>query len=259
MKLTFVTLIIFVVGLASPAFGQKYLQKPYNEWSVDDVTKIINDSPWTIKYQSGEASTAAAIEQQMREARDTRLSGSDRGNLGRGTVPPVVNIQLYSGLPLRQAIVRGRQIGAKYDKMSAEDKAKFDASTANLLKCPLCTEHYIVTLTKTKDSSGSVDDGILQTLTLEDLKGKVWLANDKNEKIELFQFTPPKGAGESAVLFFKRNRQDGTPFFTAADKEIKLMFANELRAPNSNAYASMIPRSVDFKVAKLIVDEKIAF
>src|SRR5262245_1317352 len=81
MKLTILTLMLFVVGLASPAFGQKYLQKPFTEWSLDDVTKIYSDSPWTIKYQSGEASAAAALEQQAREQRDTRLSGSDRGNL----------------------------------------------------------------------------------------------------------------------------------------------------------------------------------
>ena len=259
MKLTFLTLILFVVGLASPAFGQKYLQKPYTEWSLDDVTKIVNDSPWAFKFQSAEASTAAAMEQQLREQRDTRLSGTDRGNLGRGDIAAPLLIQLYSGLPLRQALVRGRQIGAKYEKMNEEEKAKFDASTAGLLKCVLCTDHYIVTITKMKDSSGRVDDGMFQTLTLEDLKGKVWLVNEKDQKIELFQFTPPKGAGESAVFFFKRNREDGTPFFTPADKEIKLMFANELRAPNSNAYAKLIPRSFDFKVAKLVVDGKLAF
>ena len=259
MKLTILTLMLFVVGIVSPAFGPKYLQKPYTEWSLDDVSKIYNDSPWAFKYQSAEGSAAAALEQQTREARDTRLSGSDRGNLGRGSVPAPVLVQLYSGLPLRQALVRGRQLGAKYDKMSPEEKAKFDASTANLLACPLCNDHYIVTLTKMKDSSGRVDDGMFQTMTLEDLKGKVWLVNDKDEKLELFQFTPPKGAGESAVFFFKRVREEGNPFFATTDKEIKMMFANELRAPNSNAYAALIPRSFDFKVSKLVVDGKIAF
>lgn len=259
MKLISLTLVLFVIGLASPAFGQKYLQKPYTEWSVEDVTKMLNDSPWSAKYQSAEGNAAAQMQQQARESADNRLSGTDRGNLGRGSIPPPVLIQLYSSLPLRQAIVRGRQLGAKYDKMNAEDKAKFDASTAGLLKCPLCTDYYIVTLTKVKDGSERVDDGIFQTLTLDDVKGKVWLVNDKDEKLELFQFTPPKGAGESAVFFFKRKRDDGSLFFTPTDKSIRFSFANEFRSVNNNAYALLVPKMWEFKVAKILVDGKVEF
>ena len=110
-----------------------------------------------------------------------------------------------------------------------------------------------------KDSSEAVDDGIFQTMTLDNFKGKVWLVNDKSERLEIFQFTPPKGAGEPAVFFFKRNRDDGTPFFTPADKEIKFLFSNELRAPNSNAYYYLIPASFTFKVAKMVMDGTVAF
>ena len=259
MKATFLTLVLFIVGLTSPAFGQKFLQKPYTEWSLDEVKKLLNEAPWSNQYQSEQGLMASTVEQSQREQADNRLSGADRGNLGRGNVPAPVIIQLYSALPLRQALVRTRQLGAKYDKLNPEDKAKFDASTAATLNCSLCKDYYIVTLTKTKDKSERIDDGIFQTLTLENLKGKVWLVNDKGEKLELFQFTPPKGAGESAVFFFKRNKEDGKPFFSEADKEIKFLFANELRAPNNNAYAHLIPRSFDFKVSKMIVDGKLAF
>ena len=259
MKTTLLTIALLLIGLASPAFGQKYLQKPYTEWSIDDAKKILNEAPWSNQYQSETGLAASSIEQGSREAADNRIRGSERGNLGRGNVPAPVTIQLYSALPIRQALVRSRQIGAKYDKMNADEKAKFDASTAGLLKCPLCAEYYIVTLTKAKDKSERIDDGIFQTLTLENLKGKVWLTNDKDEKLELFQFTPPKGGGESAVFFFKRKKDDGTPFFTEADKEIKFLFANELRAPNNNAYSHLIPRAFDFKVSKMVVDGKLAF
>ena len=259
MRATLFTLVLFVVSFASPAFGQKFLQKPYTEWSFEEVKKLLNEAPWSNQYQSEQGLIASTLEQSAREQADNRLSGSDRGNLGRGNIPAPVIIQLYSALPIRQALVRSRQLGAKYDKMNADEKAKFDASTAGTLKCPLCTDYYIITLTKTKDKSERVDDGIFQTLTLENLKGKIWLVNDKQEKLELFQFTPPKGAGESAVFFFKRKKEDGTPFFTEADKEIKFLFANELRAPNSNAYSHLIPRSFDFKVSKMLVDGKLAF
>jgi hypothetical protein len=165
-------------------------------------------------------------------------------------------MRLHSALPIRQALARAQQIGAKYDSMSQEDKKKFDESTAKFLACAICTDYYVVTLIKIKDSSGKVDDGIFQTLKAEDLKGKVWLVNDRDEKLELAEFTPPKGAGDAAVFFFKR---PATPFFNTTDKQIRFMFANELRQSGNNAYASLIPRTFEFKVSKMVVGEKIEF
>ena len=259
MKFVHFFLIALVLGIVSPAMGQKYLQKPFTEWTVDEVKKILNEAPWADQYQSERGLAASTMQQSAREAADNNISGSNRGNLGRGDIPAPVIIQLYSALPVRQAQVRAWQLGAKYDKMNPEEKAKFDASKANTLNCPLCKDYYIVKLTKMKDSSGAVDDGIFQTMTLENFKGKVWLGSDKGERLELFQFTPPKGAGEPAVFFFKRNREDGSPFFTPTDKEIKFLFANELRASSSNAYFYLIPASFSFKVSKMIVDGNLAF
>ena len=259
MKSASLTLILFLLGVAPQAFGQKFLDKPFTEWNVDEVKKLLNEPPWSNQYQSDTGLAAADMEQSARESSDNRISGANRGNLGRGNVPAPIIIQLYSALPVRQAFVRGWQLGAKYDKMNAEDKAKFDASKANTITCPLCVDYYIVKLTKMKDSSGALDDGLFQTMTLEDFKGKVWLGNDKRERIELFQFTPPKGAGESAVFFFKRNRADGTPFFTPADKEIVFEFAPELRMRTANPYSRLIPATFEFKVSKMVIDGKLAF
>ena len=251
MKLTQISILVFTLVFASSAFGQKYLQKSYKEWSQDEAAKILKDSGWALEYQSEEGLAAAQSLQQARESSDNNR-GTYRGNQGRVDVPVPVTVRLHSALPVRQAIVRLQQLGTNYDKMNAEDKLKFDESTAKFLECAVCKGYYVITIAKWKDTSTSVSDGIFQTMSLHDLKGKVWLANDKDAKLELEQITPPKNASDSAVFFFKRTNDQGAPFFTTADKQIRLVFANELRQNNVSAYSKLIPKSFDFKVSKML-------
>lgn len=257
----YIPLITFLIALiGSPIYGQKFLQKSYKEWSREEALKIVSDSPWTTQYQSERGLDEAAIQQQRREQADTRLSGSDRGKQTRPDVPVPIIIRLHSGLPVRQAMVRLQQITAGYDKMTADDKAKFDESTAKFLSCAICRDFYVVTLTKWRDTSTvGISDGMFHSFSLDDLKGKVWLSNDKEERLELTEFTPPKNATDSAVLFFKRTDEKGVPFFSASDKEVRLMFGNELR-DNTSAYSKLIPKVLEFKIGKMLTpDGKLEF
>jgi hypothetical protein len=249
---------VFVLAAVLPAFGQKFLQKPYTEWSKDEAIKVLNDFPWSDRYQSERGLDAASIQQQRREQADTRLSGSERGNLGVTGAPIPITIRLFSAMPVRQALVRVQQLNTGYDKMSAEEKAKFDASKAAFLDCKICKDYYVVTLTKDKDASTTVSNGIFQTLKLADVKGKIWLENDKGGRREITEFTPPKNETDAAVFFFKRTDDAGNPFYTPTDKLVKFMFSNELR-DNKNEYSGLIPRLFEFKVAKMVADGKLEF
>jgi hypothetical protein len=251
MKLTIVLVLILAFAFTSSAYGQKFLQKSYKEWSQDEVAKILKDGPWSGEYQSEEGLIAAQRVQQARESADNNR-GSYRGNQGRLDIPVPITIRLHSALPVRQAMVRLQQIGANYDKMSAEDKQKFDGQTAKFLECAICENYYVVTIEKWKDTSSTVSEGIFQTMTLADLKGKVWLVNDKDEKLELEQFSPPKSAVGQAVFFFKRANEPAAPFFTSRDKQVRFVFSNELRNSDVNAYGKLIPKSFEFKVAKML-------
>ena len=251
MKLAHILVFALALVFTSSAFGQKLLQKSYKEWNKDEVAKILKESGWALEYQSEEGLIAAQQEQQGRDSNDNNR-GSYRGNQGRVDIPAPITIRLHSALPIRQALVRMQQLGANYDKMNAEEKLKFDDQTAKFLECGICKQYYVITIAKWKDTSTSVSEGIFQTLTLDDLKGKIWLANDKDEKLELAQFTPPKGAADSAVFFFKRTNEKGMPFFTSSDKQVRFVFANELRSSNVNAYSKLIPKSFEFKVSKML-------
>jgi hypothetical protein len=263
MKLNKFILAFFLCVSAVSAFGQsveKTLQKPYAKWSLEEATKIISSKPFADQYQSSSALNAGAQDQQRREQADTFLGGNTRGRTVDGvqTALPIV-IRLHSALPIRQAQVRIRQIQANYDKMNDEQRKKFDESQKIMLDCAICKEYYVVTITKFKDASATaIDNGLFQTMSFEDFKGKIWLTNDKGEKRELAQFTAPKRGGEPAVFYFKRNDEKGNPLLTTDSKMLKFVFSNDL-LDNDNQYSYLLPRNFEFSVSKLIMDNKVEF
>lgn len=250
MKLTKFTLFVFMLCLSATAFGQKPLDKPYQKWSKEEARKVADEKPFADQYQSAGGSGAVQF--------DTRLSGSDRGSAARNLQLPPVFIRLHSALPVRQGIVRLQAIGAGYDKMNEEDKKKFDESTAKFLECTICKNYYVITMMKSKNSQmGAVDDGLFQTMKLEDFKGKMYMVNDKGERRELEQFSAAKGAGEQSVFFFKRLDDKGNPFLTPENTDFKVVFDSELR--QKGQYAGLLPPAFEFKVAKITVDGKVEF
>lgn len=261
MKFTKLILFVVVYCLSVSAFAQKTWEKPFQKWSKEEAIKIISESPWAQSFQSEGGSNLAAIQQSGREQNDQRILGrAETGRVSRflGVEPVVVRLQ--SALPVRQAMLRLQQIQAGYDKMNEEQRSKFDAAAKEFLECAVCENYYVITLTKFVKAAGQgVDDGIFQTLKFEDLKGKVRLVNDKGEERELSHFVAPKQRGESAVLFFKRLDDKGTPLITAQNKELQLVFSNEFLQNANNPYSALLPRRFEFKVTKLMIDEKVVF
>lgn len=261
MRFNKLLLFVFVCCLAGTAFAQKSWEKPLEKWSKDDAIKILSASPWAQTYQSTAGASGAAQQQISREQNQNVYSGgSNPRSVARNFGPPPVVIRLHSALPVRQALTRLQQLSANYDKMDEKQKAQFNASSKAFLDCAICQKYYVITLTQFPDSSGQViDEGIFQSMTLKDLKGNVWLVNEKGEQRELFQFTPPKGRGDSAVFFFARKDDKGNLFLTPESKEFKLVFKNEFLTSGSNRYAGLVPRNFEFKVSKMTLGEKVEF
>ena len=262
MKLNKFILFVFLCCFAAAAFGQnveKTLKKPYQEWSQEEAMKIISAKPFADQYQSTGALVAGAQDQQRRESADNTLQGRERGRTDniQGVLPIV--IRLHSSLPVRQAQVRIRQIQSGYDKMNDEQRKKFDESQKIMLDCAICKDYYVVTILKFKDGSATaIDTGIFQTMAFDYFKGKIWLTNDKGERRELAQFTAPKKAGDPAIFYFKRADDKGNPLLTTDSKTLKFIFSNDL-LDNDNQYSYLLPRSFEFSVSKLIIDNKVEF
>jgi hypothetical protein len=254
-------LIICLCSFHLTAFAQK-MDKPFQKWSKDESIKLLSHSPWAQTYQSEAGIAAASRDQAVREQADFgrgRNTAPGTAGSSRGNNPIPVVVRLHSALPVRQALIRLRQIQANYDKMGEQERADFDKSTEGFLKCSICQTHYVVTLTRFVDTSGQViEEGVFQRMSLDQLKGNLWLLNDKGERRELVQFNPPKSVTDMAVLYFARQDQKGNPFLTPESKKFELGF-NSGFLGSGNPYGSWLPIRFEFNVSKLVVDNNLLF
>lgn len=258
MKLTKFILVVFISCLSATAFGQKLPDKPYTKWSEDEAMKVISNKPFADQYVSENSSNVLGQIDNLRGQSDNRIGGQERGSQARNRTAPPVVIRLHSSTPVRQAMVRLRQLQGGYDKMSGDDQKKFDASQATLLNCAICKDYYVVTMIKFKDSSpGAVNLGLFQNMKLEEFKGKVWLQNDKGERREVEQFTASKGGGDMSIFFFKRLDDKGNPLLSPESKMLKVVFDNYLRTNSADGW--MIPSTFEFQVSKITIDGKVEF
>lgn len=227
---------------------------------MDEALRVLNDSSWAKTYQSTEGAGRVAAAQSVRDqSQSVYRGGSNPGSSARYLGPPPVIVRLHSALPIRQALIRMNQLSARYDKMDAKQKEEFDESAKKFLDCVVCQNYYVVTLTQSHNSSGQgIEDGIFQGMTFKDMAGNVWLENEKGEKRELVQFTPPKGPGDTAAFFFARKDEKGNPLLGPENEELKFVFKNDFLAIG-NRYAALVPRFFEFKVSKLIQGARIEF
>lgn len=261
MKSVFIfTALSVIFALGGTASAQKAWEKPTERMSREDAKKVLTDSPFAKTYQSEAGGSAAdAITIAREQGQSVNRGGSNPRSVPRYLGPAPIVVRLHSAVPVRRALVRMRQLDSGYEDMGSADRQRFDDSQKSFLDCSICRDYYVVSLIKFKDTTpGAIDEGILQRLTLADLKGNIWLQNDSGAKLEIFQFTPPKGGGDAAYLFFKRTDANGTPFLTTDMKQLKVVFSNDFLDAR-NPYAIYLPRNFEFNLEKMKIDGKLEF
>jgi hypothetical protein len=224
--LTAAFLPVFFAGAVSGVAQEPWAGKAYREWTKREAERVLFDSPWaqtrTVRVR-GERRSQAVAGSAVPGATGSE-DPSVRAVVG-GAEAPVdfsFTLRLRSGLPVRQALVRLRQLEAGYDKMKESERAAFDAQTRGLLDCPACADYYVLTLSaRSKQAPGA--DPVFTTLKgarLEDLKRYVYLANDRGGRRPLVNIIPPKVPGDEAVFYFARLDGRGAPLFAAADRRV---------------------------------------
>jgi hypothetical protein len=220
-------LIIALVGLAAT---QEVWEQPYQNWTKKDIEKIAGDSPWA----------------QTKQAENT---------LGYSTYA-AVTLRLRSALPIRQALLRLKQLDAKYDKMNANERAAFDVKMKGILECPACADNYVVSLGP-PISNKQILNGVisLKHATLESLKGYVYLANERGERRELVHFIAPYTEADEATFFFPRFDGKGQPLLAPGNKKLIIHFD----PPGLAAQKAPLPTLFEFDVSRLVRDGEVAF
>src|SRR5689334_10215291 len=244
--------ICFLAGLTLAGQAQdEWSSKPFQQWSKADVQKLLNDSPWA---RTQEARIDFGSEVRRVAGAPTTSSGHQSLEMGGANIAVDyrVTLRLRSALPIRQALVRAKQLEANYDHLSAKERAAFDEKMKGLLDCPACAQNYVVTLSCKSTNYPGADalyDG-LRGATLPGLKPYVHLENDRGERRTLVHFVAPRAAGEETIFFFPRYDDEDRLLVTPATK--KLYF----RLSDSNAKAIT---NFELDVTKLLLNGEITF
>lgn len=247
-------IVLGYMACGSLALGQTgATNNSYKKWSKKDVEKVLNDSSWVSVHEvrirkEGQAQRVAGAPPSLtRDATNSVASG--------GSDIPIdfiFTLRLRSALPIRQALVRQKQLEAKYDSMDEKQKAAFDAGSRGLLDCPACVDNYVVTLSsKSKNSPGA--DAVYTTFKgarIDDIKRYIYLANDRGERRELVHFVAPRAPGDEAVFFFPR-----------LDGEANLLFRPDSREVIINLTNNQVNLSTNFRldVSKLVRNGQLLF
>ena len=187
--------ILVFVGVFNSARAQGDWEKsPYQGWTKDQVKSILGNSPWA---KTGDH------EYNVLDI----LKGEE-----------VATILLRSALPVRQALLRRRQLEAGYDKMSETNRNLFDEKNKALLECPACANYYVVSI-------------FYHTIMLSgpnfvnDRKKFVYLQNDVGSKRELVNFNPQiKNNNYEAIFFFPRLNEKGESLLNKQNKKFTFRF-----------------------------------
>ena len=257
--LSLLTTVVCLLAVdPNPVHGQSsFTKKPFAEWSKQDVETVLNNSPWAITQEvriryAGEARPVAGG-----PAPTSGSSNRSEANTisSAGAEAPVdfqFTLRLRSALPVRQALVRMKQIEAKVDKMNEKERSAFDAKIKGLLDCPACAQNYVLTLSSRSKQNPGADAvfSLYKGGRLEDLQRYIYLVNDRGERRALVYFVPPKVPGDEATFFFPRLDDRNLPLVDKDSKELIFNLTN-------NEVNAVTNFRID--VSKLLVDGQIQF
>jgi hypothetical protein len=251
-KLSSVILIAILV-MASSALSrllaqQDWASKPFEQWTKSDAEAVLNNSKWTSHQE-----IRLRFDRDIQAAAGSANIVSSPGVEVDPDLPVdfIFLLRLRSALPIRQALVRLRQLDA-HQKMSQKDQLSFDAQTKGMLECPACAANYVVTLSSKSTNRPGADAvyAVFKGGRLADLQRYIYIANENGNRRQLVHFVPPKAPGDEAVFFFPRLDDKGAPLLTVANRTL-LVNLSDKQATSMGTF------KID--VVNLIVNDKVEF
>lgn len=204
-KITFTVLLLLAAAGAAPA--QVWEKKEPAKWSKDECKKILEDSPWADKF------TLTTVRQEA-------FSGGSSNGTGLEANPRIDFIaQLRSAAPIRLAQVRQSQIDNKYDRMTAEQKAEFDARSQRYLQQTF--EDRIVVVIEIRSNVEIYMRQLVQMwsgINEGAVPANTYLMDSNGKRIPPVHFVRPTHGNPAMQLTFPRQTREGA-VVNADDKE----------------------------------------
>ena len=236
--------VLLLISLSSLLAADFWEKKTYYEWTNQECTKMLTDSPWAW---------------ELKIIREASLGSSD-STQGQQYVSYLVQFQ--SALPIRQAMVRQAQIASKYDSLSNEQKQAFDKNTEAFLNADYSDKVVVNVAYSTNiqrlNEIQNLDMELARTWqskTMGVLSNSVFLYAGKGDKARLLDFKVGQGAQRSFQFVFPR-QVGGKPLLSDQDKSLMLEFPY----PASDTWKLGDGRGyVEFKVKKMLVNGTVAY
>jgi hypothetical protein len=220
--------------LAAAATQEAWRAKPFGQWTKAEAEQILVESPWAQTVAPGGGAISLG------------------GTRGVSTPDKALTIRLRSALPVRQAMLRLRQLHEKYDQLGEAKKAEFDKKNGPLIECPACADHYVVALLPPPGGRQTLPLALLRQGP-EKVKLYVQLANERGVPRAAVHYVPPKSQSGEAVFFFPRFDERGEPLLTPASRKLVLTVGPEILEGETRL------NRFEFDVSKMVVDGRVEF
>jgi hypothetical protein len=252
-RTTFFISALFFMGLSVLLAADFWETKDYSQWSDKECAKLLQESPWAMKYELIREGNVTPTEGSGAKSGPASL-GSSEGSGGQSYVKYFFRLQ--SALPIRMAQVRQMQIANKYDSLPAEQKQAFDKSAESFLAADYGDKIVLNVNYSTNVQSLDLElSRYWQSKTTAVFNNSVFLIPGKGEKIKLMDFKVAPGAQREFQLIFSRE-SNGVPILSDQDKSLTVEFMYPVVDFSRNTVGGSMGEGrglVEFKVKKMMI------
>ncbi len=240
MKTPKLVLLICMVlaALASAGFAQK-ADKPWTEWSKEEVQKLLESSPWAQVQNDTDTSQQFFSPTSDPGLNGARANSNTESRQAQGATNQAVNVKyfvrFFSARPIRQALIRQLLLKQKPPEEAFARMRQFaEVKSENSI---------IVTVTfeSTDQRSGNKVMQAFNSAITSTLKNNTYLQRSDGKQLFLEEYVPPGKDGFGARFIFLRF-PDEKPFVDAKTTELRFFaqFSNDIKIDRRFKLANMM-------------------
>jgi hypothetical protein len=215
--------------------------KDFRQWSDKDCRKMLEDSPWARSFTYART----YVETLGASTRERELQMNPRF---------VYVVQIRSALPIRQALVRQKQLETNYDKTPPEQQKAFDQSVQEFLsrESPDVIIVYVIYSSNVMTYNRELARH-WEALPPEIAMKQILLVPPRGRRIYPLTYTAIGGGGGAfQITFPKQINQE--PILAPQDRQLKLEFPHPNIGDQGEAQVT-----VTFDLRKMTVDGKVLY
>ena len=216
--------------------------KPYTAWSKDEVTNMLDKSPW-----------GNVVNQAIERVGHIRSDGITVSGTEAAYDKLSFHFSFITAKPVRMALAR-RTILADASKEGQTDWVKYVDQEDD--------QNIVLVMNLTANPLNSnialILSDTLDKLKTSDLESQTRLSTDAGKKVALAKYDPLGENGYGVKFYFPRHLPDGSPLVAAGNKEIRLDMTIPL-PKNTGLNRKSIAVTAKWDLRKMVYQGKPAF